>query len=269
MTADRIVIKIGGSAGIDLNAVCDDIAEFAHSGASVVVIHGGSERANQLARAQGHPPVFLTSPNGHVSRYTDRAMRDIFVRATDQLNAEIVALLEARQLTAVGLIEEDCALWGERKETIRAMEDGRVRIIRDDYSGHIRGVDTDRTEELLSQGSVPVLPPLARSAADGLLNIDGDRAAAAVAAAIGAEQLIIISNVSGLLQHYPIEESLVAHVSQPDLERAIEWAQGRMKRKVMSVKEALDNGVRRVGLADGRVAHPLRHALAGGGTWFD
>lgn len=269
MTTDRIVIKIGGSAGIDLNSVCDDIAEFAHGGASVTVIHGGSDRANSLARALGRPPVFLTSPNGHVSRYTDRGMRDIFVRATDELNGEIVASLEARQLSAGGLIEERCALWGERKQTIRALEDGRVRIIRDDYSGHIRGVDVDRMEQLLGEGRVPVLPPLARSATDGLLNVDGDRAAAAVAAAIGAEQLIIISNVSGLLQHYPIEESLVAHVSQPDLERAIEWAQGRMKRKILSVKEALENGVRRVGLADGRVAHPLRHALAGGGTWFD
>jgi acetylglutamate/LysW-gamma-L-alpha-aminoadipate kinase len=144
-----------------------------------------------------------------------------------------------------------------------------VRVIRDDYSGRIYRVQTDRLQELLGLGIVPVLPPLAWSDVDGWLNVDGDRAAAAVAAAIGAQQLIIVSNVSGLLQRYPIEDSLVAHVSQPELGRAIEWAQGRMKRKVMSVKEALDGGVRRVGLADGRVVHPLRRALAGGGTWFD
>ncbi len=269
MGDSRIVIKIGGSAGIDLSAVCDDIAEFAHAGSSVVVLHGGSDRANRLATTLGRPPVFLTSPAGHVSRYTDRGMRDIFVRATDELNGEIVRWLDARQVHACGLIGVECALWGERKQTIRALEDGRVRVIRDDYSGRIRSVDTERLQMLLVDGIVPVLPPVARSDADGLLNVDGDRAAAAVAAALGAEQLIIISNVSGLLQQYPIEDSLVAHVSQPEIEHAIEWAQGRMKRKVMSVKEALESGVRRVGLADGRVAHPLRRALAGGGTWFD
>lgn len=269
MTVDRIVIKIGGSAGIDLDAVCDDIAEFAHEGSSVVVIHGGSDRANRLASELGHPPVFLTSPTGHISRYTDRQMRNIFVRATEDLNGEIVRCLDDRQVPAHGLIGAECAIWGERKQTIRAIDDGRLRVIRDDYSGRIRSVEADRLQILLADGILPVVPPVARSEADGLLNIDGDRAAAAVAAALGADQLIILSNVSGLLQQYPVEDSLVAHVSQPEIEHAIEWAQGRMKRKVMSVKEALESGVRRVGLADGRVAHPLRHALAGGGTWFD
>lgn len=269
MTVDRLVIKIGGSAGIDQHAVCDDIAELARTGFSVIVIHGGSERANCLARELGHPPVFLTSPDGHVSRYTDREMRDIFVRATKELNAEIVSALAARQVSARGLIDGDCILRGERKQAIRALEDGRVRLIRDDFSGHIRRVDVDRLQAFVADGIVPVLPPVARSEDDGLLNVDGDRAAAAVAAAVGAEQLIIVSNVPGLMQRYPVEDSLVAHVSQTEIERAIDWAHGRMKRKVMSVKEALDHGVRRVGLADGRVAHPLRRAFAGGGTWFD
>lgn len=269
MSEDRIAIKIGGSAGIDLDAVCDDIAEFVRGGSSVVVIHGGSERANRMAQASGRPPVFLTTPTGHVSRYTDPNMRDIFVRATNELNAEIVSSLKGRQVAALGLIEADCALWGMRKQAIRALENGRVRVIRDDFTGRISGVDIDRLTAFLRAGILPVLPPVARSQTDGLLNVDGDRAAAIVAAALGAEQLIIISNVSGLLRQYPIEDSLVAHVSQTDMERALNWAQGRMKRKVMSVKEALDSGVRRVGLADGRVAHPLRRALAGGGTWFE
>jgi acetylglutamate/LysW-gamma-L-alpha-aminoadipate kinase len=269
MTAGRIVIKIGGSAGIDLNAVYDDIAEFVSRGSAVIVIHGGSDRANRLACALGRPPVFITSPDGHISRYTDREMRDIFVRATDELNAEIAASLVSRRVTAHGLIGEDCVLRGERKHAIRAIEHGRVRAIHDDYTGRIRGIDVDRLNALVKDRVVPVLPPVARSEADGLLNVDGDRGAAAVAASLGAEQLIIVSNVSGLLQQFPVEDSLVAHVSHVDIERAIEWAQGRMKRKVLSAKEALDNGVRRVGLADGRVSHPLQRALAGGGTWFD
>jgi acetylglutamate/LysW-gamma-L-alpha-aminoadipate kinase len=269
MIPDRIVIKIGGSAGIDLNAVCDDIAEFTHAGASVVVVHGGSDRANRLAADLGRLPVFLTSPTGHVSRYTDRGMRDIFVRATDELNAETVRRLDERRVRARGLIGAECVLWGERKQAIRSVENGRLRVIHDDYSGRILGVDAETLQKLLSDRIVPVLPPIVRSEADGLLNVDGDRAAAATAAALGAEQLIIISNVSGLMQQYPIENTLVAHVSQPEIERAIEWAQGRMKRKIMSAKEALEGGVRRVGLADGRVAHPVRQALAGGGTWFE
>jgi [amino group carrier protein]-L-2-aminoadipate 6-kinase len=265
-----IVVKIGGSAGIDTDSIFDDIYSLIRDGYRIVIVHGGSERANQLGVEHGHPPQFLTSPSGHLSRYTDPQARDLFVEATTGLNADICAALGRRGSVAIGLTgESHCVINGERKQAIRAVENGRVHIIRDDYSGRIRSVNTPLLRQMINHGWVPVVPPTACSDSDGLLNIDGDRAAAAVAAALGADQMILLSNVPGLMSRYPHEDSLVHNVPRSGLEDAMGWAQGRMKRKVLSVREALDGGVNRVGLADGRYQQPLRSALSGGGTWFE
>ena len=122
-------------------------------------------------------------------------------------------------------------------------------------------------QEHLNVGRLPVLPPMA-SSPDGLLNIDGDRAAAAVAAALGAAELVILSNVRGLYRDFPHPESFVAEVSAQQREQALDWAQGRMKRKVLAAGEALDGGVARVIISDGRAQEPVQQALAGAGTVF-
>ena len=114
---------------------------------------------------------------------------------------------------------------------------------------------------------VPVLPPMA-SSDDGLLNVDGDRAAAAVAGALGADTLVILSNVRGLYRDFPDEESFVSRVEFAQLGTALNWAQGRMKRKVLAAQEALAQGVTRVVIADGRGSSAVSRALAGEGTWF-
>ena len=144
---------------------------------------------------------------------------------------------------------------------------GRVRVVRDDYSGSIRSVAAVDLCDLLRSEIVPVLPPMATSA-DGLLNVDGDRAAAAVAGALAADTLVILSNVRGLYQDFPDEESFVSRVLEAEMEEALEWAQGRMKRKVLAAREALDGGVERVIIGDGRVQNPVSKALAGAGTRF-
>jgi acetylglutamate/LysW-gamma-L-alpha-aminoadipate kinase len=104
--------------------------------------------------------------------------------------------------------------------------------------------------------------------ADGLLNVDGDRAAAAVSAALGARDLIILSNVRGLYRRFGDESSFVSQVNGREIESALDWAQGRMKRKVLGVQEALTGGVTRAIIADGRVENAVTRALAGEGTVF-
>ncbi|MEL7233840.1 MAG: [LysW]-aminoadipate kinase, partial [Chloroflexota bacterium] len=158
---------------------------------------------------------------------------------------------------------------GTRKKAIRAVVDGRVRVIRDDYTGSIDGVNAQPILDLLAQGIVPVLPPQAFSESDGFLNIDGDRAAAAVAAEIGADDMIILSNVRGLYRNFPDESSFVSEVSGAQIDTALaDWAEGRMKRKVLSAQEALGGGVNRVWIADGRIENPVQSALSGAGTVF-
>lgn len=266
-----LVIKLSGSAGVDYDAACEDVAALVHEGGRVVLVHGGSQRANELGEQLGHPPRFLTSPSGHSSRYTDPRTRDIFVMATSAINAELVSGLQAQGTNALGLSGLDGRLLsGQRKDAIRAIDEetGRVRVIRDDYSGSIDGVNVTLLETLLDAGTVPVVAPVAISPTHEPLNVDGDRAAAAIATAISATELIILSNVPGLMQSYPDESTLVPVVTRERLDEALVWAEGRMKRKVIGVGEALTGGVRQVRLADGRLARPVSAALAGHGTLF-
>jgi acetylglutamate/LysW-gamma-L-alpha-aminoadipate kinase len=119
---------------------------------------------------------------------------------------------------------------------------------------------------LLEAGYTPVLTPPALSYQGEAINVDGDRAAAATAVALGAEALIILSNVPGLLERFPDESTLVGHIPAGRLDAFMAVAQDRMKKKVMGAGEALAGGVKRVVFADGRVDQPLRRALAGEGT---
>ena len=258
-----LVVKIGGGAGLDLRRCIADVAQVARQ-RPIVIVHGVSDVMNRLCAERGVEVRTLTSPNGHESRYTDPRTRDLFVEATRRVNAEIVSLLSEYRVGAVGI---EGALQGQRKTAIRALVKGRVVMVRDDYSGTICGANTSPILDALAQGLVPVLPPLADSS-DGFLNVDGDRASASIAAALGARDLVILSNVRGLYRRYPDESSLLSQVQRHELDTALELAQGRMKRKVVGAQEAISGGVARVVIGDGRTHDPISQALAGGGTQF-
>ncbi len=265
-SSNLLVVKLGGGEGLDLAASCDDLADIAAS-RSLLVVHGVSAAMNQLCAELGLEVQTLTSPSGHSSRYTPPAVRDVYVTAAQQANDRIVAALDLREICARGFCGEAVALRAERKKTIRALMNGRVRVVRDDHSGSIRRVEPTTLNVHLEQGHVPVLPPMAKSE-DGLLNVDGDRAAAALAGALQARTLVILSNVRGLYRDFPDENSFVSEVRLSQIDSAMDWAQGRMKRKVLAAQEALTNGVERVIIADGRIRNPVSQALAGAGTVF-
>lgn len=266
---DLTVLKIGGGIGVDWAAACDDAATWAREDRSLIIVHGASQRADELGRALGHEPRFLRFASGHVSRYNDPRTREIFVRAAEEVNAEIVTGLCQRGAPAIGMTGDMFSLQGKRRNLLRASLDGRQLVIRDDYSGQLREVDRGSLQAQLAAGRIPVVPPLVESEEDGLLNVDGDSAAAFIAAELGAGRLIILSNVPGLLRSYPQESSLIAHVPPSQLPQARQWAQGRMKRKISSIERALQGGVPQAIVADGRQSQPLRRALAGAGTLFD
>ncbi|WP_322815288.1 [LysW]-aminoadipate kinase [Chloroflexus sp.] len=263
-----IVVKIGGSAGNDYDALCDDIAERWGAGERLILVHGGSDQTNRLGEALGHPPRFVTSPSGHTSRYTDRRTLEIFMMATAGLiNKQLVERLHMRGVMALGLSGLDGRLLsGKRKATIRVIEQGRQMILRDDWTGTIERVNRDLLHMLLAAGYLPVVAPLACSEAGEAVNVDGDRAAAAIATAIGAQTLILLSNVPGLLRNFPDESSLITHIPRNDLELSMTYAAGRMKKKLLGAQEALAGGVQRVILADARIPACISQALNGGGT---
>jgi len=263
-----IVIKLGGAAGVDARAVCDDVAALAAEGWPVVLVHGTSAAADALATRVGLPVRHITSPSGHVSRYTDPEMLELYVAAAaGQVNKSLVADLQRLGCNAAGLSGVDGRLLvARRKDAVRAVEGGRQRIIRDDYTGQLESANGNLLRLMLGAGYTPVIAPLALGIAGERLNVDGDRAAALLAGALDASALVILSNVPGLLRDYPDESSLIRRVPGNELGLIEGFAQGRMKKKLLAAREALAGGVATVILADSRRSCPIRAALAGEGT---
>lgn len=263
-----IVVKVGGSAGIDYDALCDDVATLDAAGQQLILVHGGSHETNSVAEHLGHPPRFVTSPSGYSSRYTDRRTLEIFMMVyAGKMNKSIVERLQMRGVNALGLSGLDGRLLsGQRKSTIRIVENGKQKILRDDWTGTIEHVNAELLTMLCGAGYLPVLAPLAASAAGEATNVDGDRAAAAIAVALGAETLLLLSNVPGLLRAFPDESSLIRHIERDAIEEYLPFAEGRMKKKVLGAAEALQGGVGRVILGDARIPASISSALQGRGT---
>lgn len=266
-----LVIKIGGSEGIDIPNLCHDLAAVIARGQRVVIVHGGSHQTSLLGESLGHPPRFITSPSGHTSRRTDRRTLEILQMACrGVLNQRIVEHLQRLGVNAVGLSGMDGRLWeGPRKDAVRAVVEGRTVMIRDDFTGTVERVNTALLRSLLDAGLTPVLSPPAISFGSEPINVDADRAAARTAAALGAGTLLLLSNVPGLLRAFPDESTLIPRVARAEIDRFAEFAQGRMKKKVMGAGEALGAGVSRVVIADARAPEPVTRALSGAGTVFE
>lgn len=268
---DLIVIKIGGGKGIDLEPIADEFARLVQSGLRAILVHGGSHETDVLAEALGHPPQRITSPTGHESRRTDRRTLEIFEMAyCGKVNKGLVEMLRVRGVDAVGLSGLDGGIWiGSRKDAIRAIDNGRVVIIRDDLSGRVEHVDASLLNLLLESGRTPVLTPPAVTADGTAINVDADRAAAMTAAALGATELLLLSNVPGVLADASNPDSLIPHADESNLDRVREAAKGRMKNKVLAAEEALAAGVRRVVIGSARGDHAISLAHLGNGTMFE
>jgi acetylglutamate/LysW-gamma-L-alpha-aminoadipate kinase len=268
MTESIIVVKIGGTEGVDFSAICADAAELLTQGRKLVFVHGGSAEANALGEALGAPPKFITSPSGYTSRYTNRLTLEVFLMAVNgKVNSLLTEQLHGLGVNAFGLSGMDGRLMlATRKDTIQSVENGKRKIIRDDYTGKIEQVNVPLLEMLLDGGYLPVIAPVAVSQKGEALNVDADRAAAMVASALKAETLILLTAVPGLMEKFPDESTLIKQLPQAKLPSALEMAQGRMKKKVLGAEEALQGGVGRVIIADGRVEKPISNALYGNGT---
>lgn len=265
-----LVVKVGGGTAIDMDAVCADLATRTGQ-EPIVVLHGASKELDRVSTAMGHPPVRLQSASGIESRFTDDATMEIFSMVyAGRANPKLVERLQRLGVNAVGLCGIDGGLLrGPEKGTLRArLPDGREQVIRGDRSGTVAAVNGNLLRLLLDGGYVPVLSPPALSDHGRAMNVDGDRAAAQVAMALGAETLVILSDVPGLLLDPANPDSIVSDVRPHEIGRAMEVARGRMRVKVMAAREALKGGVSRVVVGDGRVARPVELALHGGGTVF-
>jgi acetylglutamate/LysW-gamma-L-alpha-aminoadipate kinase len=262
------IVKIGGALGNNPRPLLDDLCERTARGERWALVHGASGIMDTLAAACGMQPRYVTSPSGYRSRFLGETERDLFVSAALSVSAALACELFTRNQPAAVLHPQIAhSVRGTRKESLRSVEGGRVRILHGNTSGTTRFVDPEALERAWQSGSVPLLPPLALDIEGaGLLNVDGDRLAAAAAVSVHADVLVILSNVPGLLANPADPESLVERAGLDEWGTLENLARGNMKRKLLACREALEGGLDRVCIADSRVDRPLSRALEGRGT---
>lgn len=256
-----IVVKYGGNAMISENlrrAVISDIVLLHQVGMQVVVVHGGGPEISSMLKKIGKEGKFV---NG--LRYTDDETMDIVQQILcGKVNKDLVALIDEYGGKAVGISGMDSRL-------IEA-----VRRTDDDYGfvGDITAVNAQPINDLLAAGYIPVVSTVA-AGADGAkcYNINADTAAAQVAAALGAEKLIILTDVLGLLRDVNDPETLISKCRVSEVPVLVKEGviSGGMIPKLQCCVEAVRRGVSRAHILDGRIAHSVLIELltdAGVGT---
>ena len=256
-----IVIKYGGSAMTDeklKRSVMNDVSVLSALGIKVVLVHGGGPEISDISKRMGIAPRFV---NG--LRYTDRDTAEIARMAlAGKVNKSLVDLLQSAGCKAVGLCGEDGHML--RCEMI-SRELG--------YVGRIVNVDTRIINDVLGLGYVPVISPIGFDGDGNIYNINADTAAAAIAGAIGAESLILMTDIKGLLEDKDDPDSLIKKVYVSDIPALVKQGiiSGGMIPKIECCKEAIRRGVNKVFITDGRVYHSILVEILseeGSGTMF-
>ena len=267
-----VVVKIGGAKAVDPAGAVGDVAHLVANGRDVVVVHGGSTVVDEVIERLGMEPEYVESASGVTGRFTDAETMEAFTMAmAGRLNTELTAQFREAGVDAVGLSGVDGGLLsGSRKSAVRVVEDGKKKIRRGEHSGRIESVNADLLAGLLADGYTPVVsPPMeGREGDSGVtpVNTDADRAAAAVAGALGAD-LVLLTDVAGVYADPDDPDTLIESAATPEELAAVEdAAEGFMGKKVMAAKEALSGGSGRVVVADANVNDPIVAALGGAGT---
>ncbi len=184
-----------------------------------------------------------------------------------KVQTDLVAALARRGVRALGLSGVDASLiLAKRKVGARAVIEGRVIHLTDDLSGTVERVDAELLRTLLSAGLVPVVGPPAITADGEVVNVDANGVAAAVAGALGATALVLLTNVPGVLRNKDDPSSLIPRIRAEEIDSVLPLAHGRMRKKLIAARDAVRAGVPRVVIAPSNVNAPVEGALAGGGT---
>ncbi len=255
-----ITIKIGGSVVDNLHpTTISDIKNVVDQG--VIIVHGGGKEVTKVSEQLGKEPKFVTSPSGIKSRYTDKETAEIFTMVmSGSINKKIVRMLQKNGINAVGFSGVDAKIiQAERKKKLLIVnEKGRKQAIDGGYTGKISKVNAPFILSLLDQGLTPVISPIAISEEYDFLNVDGDRAAAYVAAAVKSDKVLFVTNVDGLL----MDDKLVPKLSLAEAKEIRTKVGPGMEKKILAATEALDMGVKEVIIANGQKENPISSAIA-------
>ena len=247
-TGKTIVIKYGGNAMISdelRKAVMSDIILLSLVGIRVVVVHGGGPEISAMLKKIGHESHFVDGP-----RYTDEETMDVVQSVLcGKVNKNLVAQLNRLGGQAIGLCGMDGAMF--QAEQL----DAKYGLV-----GRITGVNPEPVENALMTGYIPVVSTVAQGVdADTAYNINADTAAAKLAEALGAEKLILLTDVRGLLRDPKDEETLIHVLHTYDVPALIAQGiiSGGMIPKIECSVEAINGGVERVHILDGRIPHSI------------
>jgi acetylglutamate kinase len=249
------VIKLGGSVvehPDSLRHLLLDIVFLSTLGMRIVVVHGGGKAINRAMDEAGIEPKWVQG-----RRYTDDATLAIVekVLATD-LNHELVAKLEEYGGRAMSLnFLSTNVLFGETL----ALDGPDGEQLDLGYVGEVTKVDRLTIDNLMYAGQVPVIPSMAMGADGQKLNVNADTAATAVAAAIGAEKLVVLSDTPGVLRDVNDPESLITHITAAEARQMIAdgTIAGGMIPKIEGCLDTLAQGVKKIHIIDGRLRHSL------------
>lgn len=258
-----VVVKYGGNAMVSENlrrAVISDIVLLSMIGIRVVVVHGGGPEISAMLKEIRKEGVFV---NG--LRYTDPETMDIVQQVLcGKVNKDLVSLINEYGGKAMGLSGMDSRMIQAVKKTDDGFDYGLV--------GTIKAIDTAPITDVLNAGYIPVISTVA-AGADGekCYNINADTAAAQIAAALGAEKLIILTDVLGLMRDVNDPASLISRCTTAEVPALIQEGviQGGMIPKIQCCVEAVHGGVTRTHILDGRIEHSVLIELftdAGAGT---
>lgn len=240
-----VVIKYGGSTMEDpalRHSFAGDITLLSAVGIHPIIVHGGGPQISAAMQREGIEPTWVDG-----LRVTDAATMRVVQRVlVGEVNADIVRLLGGHGAQAIGLSGVD-----------GGMLTARPRDPRLGFVGEVAEVNGQLLRRLIADGLVPVIAPIAVGEDGEVYNCNADTAAAALAGALGAQKLVYLTDVEGVYRDIADHTSLISRMSVSELRALLSGIEGGMLPKLSSVAEAIDQGVGRAHILDGRVEHAV------------
>jgi acetylglutamate kinase len=247
-----VVIKYGGNAMLDdelKRAFAQDMVFLRLAGLRPVVVHGGGPQINAMFDRLGIPGEF----RGGLRVTTPETIDVVRMVLFGQVGRELVGLINAHGPFAVGISGEDAHLFTAARRT--ATVDGEQVDV--GLVGDVVAVNPDAVLDIVNAGRIPVVSGLAPDADGVVHNVNADTAAAALAVALGAAKLVVLTDVEGLYTDWPDRTSLLSQIAADRLEALLPELSAGMVPKMEACLRAVRGGVPRAHMIDGRVAHSV------------
>ncbi len=243
-----VVIKYGGAVLVNEQIrrnILEDIVFMHCVGIRPLLVHGGGKLIDERIKEEGKTVEFVDG-----LRVTDAGTMKIVVRTLEELNKELVNLVKE-------LGGKARSLGAKNKRIIKARSHNKIEV--DRHAGEIVSVLTSPINSCFKGGSIPIISSLGVDDQGGDYNVNADDAAGEIAAALAAEKLVLITDVKGILRHKENEDSLISTLNIEETESLIEEEiiQGGMIPKVGACITALNKGVNKTHIVDGKIPHAL------------